>query len=314
MKNIITCVIVVACIISCTKPPINQNLPEGSMCVVPISLGGDYLEVSTSPLTKASNKTYYAFEIDSVQVNYLHIRDVCFCSTTYFPYAEGIFTDAKNLSLNLIAGHVYRIRCSIIVEQEDKLYRDGDKVFVPLADSDGALVGNSFVYSNKRTVTAYQDYGYMYTEGKPRNLYPLVDRYYGEIEIDTVKTASTINLDLERRNAGVRFMINPPAEGELTVSASCFDYEAILNPKSTSEDKTFVPALALDIDYAHIKVGVVWTREDSTKVDLSQERIILPNKTLTTLKIDVNERVGSSDLNLNIDDDAMDSGEEITIK
>lgn len=315
MKQFYILIILLSFFTSCSISEIELN--ENHFCTSKINLAGDYVDIASCPLTKGGEKKYYAFEVDSllIDVSYSKYRDPLY-DTTYIHYAGGIFEDIKNVNITLEKGHQYRIRCSIIEEREDHLFVENNYVYAPFVDSSGDKVeiNNFFIYGGEKDVFAYSTVGYINTEEKEFNFAAKVNRYYGEVIADVSEGIADITINMKRRNFGLHFIINPPKEGILKVSNTYSDPEFTyeLNSASSSIDVEYVYALGLINDSNIIKLDILWTRADNSIVDLSVGKVKLYNKTMTTLKVDVNDRIGSTDLDINYDSE-MDN-EEITIK
>ena len=125
---------------------------------------------------------------------------------------------------------------------------------------------------------------------------------------------SPISLEMERRNFGLHFLLTPPKEGVLKVYNTYGnpEYEYILDSNTSSIDEEYIYALDLKNDFEISKPQIIWTRADGEVVDLSLRTTKFYNKTMTTIKVDVNDRVGNSDIEINYDSEM--SQDEIIIK
>lgn len=319
MKNHIFFATVAAILaFSCTKEFMPQSQPEDGFTLAKISLGGDYVSISSDPLTKAETmNAYYAFEVDSLIVHtHTGIDETVWYDTTYFHYAEGLFDKdhINNLSVMLQNGHKYRIRCGIIKDQEDKLYVENGYVFEPFASAtysrgDKALITNSFVYGSEQTLWTDLDINCTFKIGTGQRVrFAKLDRYFGE----AFSEGGAITIDMERWNFGLHLLINPPMEGTLKVyhHYSSPEFEYTLTPSSNTVNEEHVFALGAGKNtytntqnFASIYLKVEWTRANGETLDLSPQTIRAYNKTMTTIKVDVNDRIGGSDININTNDE-----------
>lgn len=311
-------------IASCEKPVILQN--EDAQLNISLLLKGDYVAVSVSPLTKGDmSKTYYAFEIDSVRIDSLEWdryewqEPMYQYDTTYFHYAGGVFTDIKGINISLDKGHRYRIRCSIITDKEDELYVKDGYVYEPFVAPDynygvKAQINNAFIYGGEKKIYAYNPAPYIRTIDEEKKISAMVNRYYGEIITDVIDKDSPLLLEMERRNFGLHLLFTPPSEGVLTIFQNYgspeFTYK--LDSKSSSIDEEYVYALDLKNNHKILDIKIQWTRADGKIVDLSPGKTKFYNKTMTTIKVDVNERVGNSDIEINYN--STMTHDEISIK
>ena len=106
--------------VSCNRTEITEaESLDDDMIKVNISLGGDYVDITSRPLLSKSGsgqsgQAYYAFQIDSLRT--LNPRENDPFGTGWFPYsyADGLFDGdhISNLVVSLKKGHKYRIRCA----------------------------------------------------------------------------------------------------------------------------------------------------------------------------------------------------------
>lgn len=319
MKKSVICLICITFALSCTKSFVEIEQP---VTLSKILLKGDYVDLSVKPLTKSASSQYYAFEVHEVNIKkcYEPPGDYYWYDTTYVHYAGGVFDNIKNIAISLETGKKYCIRCSIIEDREEHLYVDGNRcVYEPFVSSGHgqgtkAQINNTFLYNEQQEVFAYSSASYIRTIEDETNFAARVNRFYGEVFTDVIADNTPIILKMERRNYGIHFVINPPQEGELkvyqTYTSPKFDY--VLNKESSSINKEYVYALDSKEQWSELDIKVKWTREDGSVVDLSPGKTKFYNKTMTTLKVDVNDRAGSSDIEINYDSEM--TKEEIVIK
>lgn len=299
MRRFILSVIFLAALMSCSKEIIHVQSND-NLIKTKIALKGDYVNISTSPLTKAYGQTYYAFEIDSLHITRYDGR-ITTIDTTYVPYAEGIFESIENLCVHLEKNRSYRIKCTIVRDREDELLVEDGYVSAPFTNSyinscKKVKINNLFIYGSNETLDLL-DTGVRHIQTSNGLIYNArMDAYFGETTTDLIQNNSEISIDLVRYNYGIHYIINPPTEGVLSVfskGVTELDYE--LNSSSST----------IDASYVYVGCGtrlieIKWTRNDGSVVDLSQE-IDFKRNTMTTLKIDVNGRVGGTDLDFNYD-------------
>lgn len=313
MKKSVILFMLFSFFISCEKCEIYSV--DGDSINIPISLKGDYVDISTTPLTKGEilNK-YYAFEIDSLNITVKkYPYGFVEYDTTYVHYAGGIFTDIKNVGVFLKPGHKYRIRCSIIEDREDKLLVEDGYAFRPFVEHGRVKINNAFVYGGEKMVVC--NVNEIYIDGMENNSAPKVNRYYGEVLVDEVNVCSAISINMERKNFGLHFLLTPPKEGVLKVfhTYGSPEFEYILDSESASVDEEYVYALDIVNIHKTLDIKIEWTKADGEIVDLSPGMTRFYNKTMTTIKVDVNDRVGNSDIEIKLDSD-MSEAEGIVIK
>lgn len=311
-RRIIALLVAIASLCACSKVggTLVDDLEDASL--VKITLAGDYVGITSEPLTRASEKNaYYAFEIDSLHIFNHYYSDYYYqLDTTYHHYAEGLFDrdHISDLSVSLQKGHKYRIRCCIIRSGVDELYVDSSRhVYEPFTGEafgygTKALITNSFVYGGQQqTLWAGLNINnwYRVNDGEKKRQAEL-DRYFGE----TISGGETIVLRMERLNCGIHLLFNAPKEGTLRIynvsDEPKFDFT--LKEGDATVDEEHICALQSSNASLQIKMYVIWTKKNGEVVDLSPGFISFQNKMMTTIKVDINDRVGNSDIHIETDD------------
>lgn len=308
MKKIILFFAVILCV-ACEKALVQSD----DYLNTRIALQGDYVQLESSPLTKsASNVKYYAFEIDEVTIYDEYYKGFLVRSdTTITHYASGLFTDIKNLNIKLKKEQKYRIRCSVIEDGADKLFVEDNCLYDPFVDDEitKAKITNEFIYREEKMVCAYVRHNSIHVEGIGKTSHAKVNRYYAEAFVD-IKDNTNISLNLTRYNYGLHFNLIPPTEGTLTVKSSNFDY--ILDSTYSFINECYVYALPIKAKQQVLDISVEWIKKDGEIVDLSIGKTTFYNKTMTTINVNVNDRVDGSDIDINYDSEM--SQDEIMIK
>lgn len=313
--------------VSCNRTEITEaESIDDDMIKVNISLGGDYVDITSRPLLSKSGsgqsgKAYYAFQIDSLRT--LNPRENDPFGTGWFPYsyADGLFDGdhISNLVVSLKKGHKYRIRCAIIIDQEDRLFVDGDNyVYEPFAPYDTkARIQNMFIYGKERSVWPEHITGYAIVNDNERVSWAKLDHYYGEAFTE----GEPVTIQMDRYNFGLDFIIVAPQEGSLHVSnwlTPSFSFD--LTPDSPTVRESHIYDIGLAMDQWNlivpnpsvpIKLIVEWTKANGEVVDLSTDSFQVPNKTIMTIKVDINERIGGSDIGIDMPENIMDHSEVV---
>jgi hypothetical protein len=136
----------------------------------------------------------------------------------------------SNLAVSLKKGHKYRIRCAIVIDQEDKLFVDGDNcVYEPFAPyGTKARIQNMFIYGKERSVWPEHITGYSIVNDNERVSWAKLDHYFGEAFTE----GEPVTIQMDRCNFGLDFIIVAPKEGLLHVSnwlTPSFSYELTLD-------------------------------------------------------------------------------------
>jgi hypothetical protein len=229
--------------------------------------------------------------------------------TTYHHYAEGLFDrdHISNLSVSLKKGYRYRIRCGIIRSGVDELYVDPTRhVYEPFTSESfgygpSALITNSFVYGQEPTVRTDLHINNVYrVNGGEKKRNAELDRYFGE----AFSEGEAIILMMERWNCGIHLLFIAPNEGTLRIyndyDEPMFDFT--LKEGDAPVDEEHICALPESKSGVSVKPGIIWTKKNGEVVDLSPGFIKVPFKMMTTIKVDINDRIGNSDIHIETDD------------
>ena len=163
-----------------------------------------------------------------------------------------------------------------------------------------AKITNEFVYGDEKVVCAYVNGNEINVESKGvTSTNARVNRYYAE-KIFDISDNTNISLDMTRYNFGLHLYLMPPTEGTLTVrGGSLFEY--VLDSNSPLVDESFVYALAINGQKEDVYILVNWEKNDGEVVDLSLGRTTVNNKTMTTINVNINDRIDGSNININYD-------------
>lgn len=162
--------------------PIN---PDDDMVEVSFNLGGDYVSVEETPMTRAfaeNAKTLYAVQIYEANI----INDMYFIDTLKSEsYAWGLFTDMKNARISLKKDKDYIVDALVLIEREDTIFcRDGHYGMPfgnSLYDSEykkQPKIYNRFIVSDEFIIGTDGQYT-SYTIGSGLQMAKM-DRYFGE--------------------------------------------------------------------------------------------------------------------------------------
>lgn len=201
----------------------NKDVP--TMRSMKLSFGGDYISESEESLMRAEDgNTFIGINVFRTALNSSNENEE--------KYAYGVFTNKDDISVDLMTGFSYRFEASILIEKEDKLFKNNNAYRNPfqISDGDHNLIKpagngdfketnfNKFIYSYLSTAqngallenskrdylcqlslgTAYADNG---GDDSPRYKYsfnPRVKRFYGTASIE-------LNPWVAQQNEEIRF-------------------------------------------------------------------------------------------------------------
>lgn len=299
-------------IISCSKvePDISDNVLSTKIII------NNVVSLYISELTKSNNgNIYYGFEIDSLHINkyYEPYFNDYICDTTYCHYAEGIFTDINNLIINLDANRQYCFKCTIIQDNIDYLYKEGNYVFDPFvavksSNLKQALITNEFIYNSEKTLDLENNSNTIRVNNGEYKWNAQVIRYFSKT-IDNHKrtTSEPIIFNMERRNFGLHIVANPPSEGQIHIYQNYGfpKYDYIINAGDSTFDKTCIYALDLINNFQTIYLKVEWIKDNGVVIDCSPDKFRAYNNTMTNIDIKLSQKTKSNEVYINYGNNSM---------
>lgn len=130
-----------------------SNSNEAGMTEVSLNLGGDFIDVYDSPLTRSAQRkklyavnVYYSQTADSVKLG--ENKDFTFPPEySYRPYAYGVFDKPETMKIKLSDKFVYKFECTVVREDLEELqtywtskYKIGEYYSYPFVKID-AIIG-----------------------------------------------------------------------------------------------------------------------------------------------------------------------------
>ena len=201
---------------ACQEKSITPDVPAQDQEVYTVQLGfGGEWDVTYEPLTRGKdNNDLYGIQVYSAPV------DENSTSTTWTPFAYGLYYDVSNVSISLLKGFKYKFEATMVVDGKTRVYRDGTGYYWPfnMNKSDNKEVLNTFIYSS--------DYCFIYIdEGRTWVVnngirtaaeHPNVDRYYGELEgyVPEESNNDKVKIHMKRTSFGAKFI----AQGKLATA------------------------------------------------------------------------------------------------
>lgn len=191
-----------------------------------LSLGGDYVEQSDEPLTRASEPNTY------VGIN-VTCKDKTLVDAPAENYAYGVFTSKDNITIDLISGYTYDFEATILRDGTDKYSHDSFNNYKsPFGYyPENNNTDNMEDYPTKKVGNFYYNYlndgiealGYLaelsigtakIKVGDNNNvpldakyMFPRVDRFYGTLtDVDPIKLAAssgTVDIELKYKCFGL---------------------------------------------------------------------------------------------------------------
>ena len=198
------------------------EVEAGKTYEVSLSLGGDYIDVSEIPLSRADEpKKYYAINVLCMKTDG--------SENSYSFYASGVFDNINDMKITLLGGYKYKFECTSATEGEEKFFTKNNYLYWPTIYDQVSISNiNKFnIPGNGNYVPEYNlKYGsLLYNITNYDNYYhdyPKMDRYYGEL-LDYVPTeGGTATISMKRCVFGVKIIINGVPDGTLGWSSPSY--------------------------------------------------------------------------------------------
>lgn len=205
-------------------------VPDGTLVDVNFNLGGEYVDITEEPLTRAGGETkkkYYAVNVLRSNID----------EADYSYIAYGVFDNLGDMHIALETGYEYKFECTTVQDDVDILATvetgSVEHYMLPfsLAKSETAFDGTKVSYYRVSNLNTFCSEAGNYlnglgtgkstvkssnADGREDLLYPRLVRYYGVLEgfNPTVATEATINL--KSATFGVKVVVEDMPGGTLT--------------------------------------------------------------------------------------------------
>lgn len=263
----------------------SENLDE-IMKTVTLQLCEEQVSITSSPLTRAVGDPVQA--IYGVNVYKANSKGA------YEKYAYGLFNDPDAISIVLKEGDKYKFECTVLRDDEDKVYHDGLNYKSPFlhGGTKTTLLENKFLRSTSENLDGLAR-GESHLDATTSTIYPRTYRYYGVLEDFDPASGDKIQINVNRAIFGIHFIITPPAEGSARIDylPDLFEkYFTVSSGDATYDHQSIYtfnhmePATALDFT-AESKMKITWTHADGT-IDTNTRNITIGHNMMTTVKID----------------------------
>lgn len=292
--------------------PVN---PDDEMVEVSFNLGGDYVSVEETPMTRAfaeNAKTLYA-----VQIYNSVLQEGGSLTVKGLPYAWGLFTDMRNARISLKKDVDYIVEALVLIEREDTIFNREGHYSSPFFD--GGLF--DYNYTQQPTVTEQFTVSSSFcigTDGKVTMdgistgiKMAKMDRYCGTKEFKA-GGGKSIAIDMDHFAFSFTYNVTPPLDGTIRVKLSKFGNRVIYEVKAGSNQKTEqiihnAPFKSENKDDSYdLGLIIEWERGSANLERHSKElEISVKRKKNYNININMNNRDNESDFELNMDNEAF---------
>lgn len=301
----------------------NNDVAEGNKeYVVSIGMGGEMVNITDAPLTKASGDDLYGFQV--------YVKKKGDESASYNYYAYGLFDDISDLSITLVDGYLYKFVATCVIDGKNKInkYYSSATGLILYYNPFGIYLLNKFVYDTSEDCPVLTNLS-EYTSDVV-NIQP--DRYYGEAVNFDPSLSENIDIEMLKCMTGMKLVVSKITEGELVISiydktysiaagdselevetvfemygfSSLWKYEKI-SPKQTYSIARWLKVThkhSYNIDEVVYNDYVTFTRNKQTLIKVN-----------TTTNSETEEPIeGSNKINISLEDAGeLQPGEEIII-
>ena len=205
---------------ACQEKNITPDVPAQDQEVYTVQLGfGGEWDITYEPLTRGNdNNDLYGIQVYSAPI------DENSTSTTWTPFAYGLYDDVSNVSISLLKGFKYKFEESMVVDGKNKLrlYSDGysSPLFKYGLNYSCLNVTNGFIYSSANYISDCNKGlcdGAAYLKGEPDSYnHPNTERYYGIFEgyVPEESSNDKVKIHMKRTSFGAKFI----AQGKLATA------------------------------------------------------------------------------------------------
>lgn len=295
--------------------PVN---PDDEMVEVSFNLGGDYVSIEETPMTRAfaeNAKTIYAVQIYEAKIiDHIHFIDTLKSES----YAWGLFTDMKNARISLKKDMHYIVEALVIIEREDTIFCREGHYGMPFGNSlydseykKQPKIYNRFIVSDEFTIGTDGQYtSNVIGSGLPM---AKMDRYFGE-KYFRIDNAGAIGIDMDRFAFSFTYNVTPPLDGTIRVKLPKFGNRVIYEVKAGSNQKTEqiihnAPFSSADKNGSlDLNLVIEWERGSTNLESYSKDlNITVKRKKNYNININMNDRDNESDFELNMDNEEFEN-------
>lgn len=204
---------------ACQEKSITPDVPAQDQEVYTVQLGfGGEWDVTYEPLTRGNdNNDLYAIQVYSAQI------DENSTSTTWTPFAYGLYDDVSNVSISLLKGFKYKFEAKMYVDGKNEIYwnKPGcySTPFSVKGSGNYAYLVNEFAYSVGLYFLSMNSGEAWQTDCRGKSYiyqHPSIESYYGVLE-DYVPEESNndkVKIHMKRTSFGAKFI----AQGKLATA------------------------------------------------------------------------------------------------
>ena len=296
---------------SCSNDQNTPTTEEQEFYTVKLGWGGEILDITEKPLSRAINVDLYGIQVYSTPN-----KDGG--NSSYNPYAYGLFDNPDSISINLLKGYKYKFVSTVVKNGKNRINWRGNGEYGNPFDCYGTTpsdikITNDFKYSASAYMTGLER-GNSWSDTEQTFVErPNLDRYYGELNDFIPAVNKTASISMKRASFGATFVaINSIAKnGVLEIQLANAPKMEIdfttgqLDEFGVKDIFTFyeVAAAFAKDDYTEtIPVTINWHRADGGTVPLGSHNITYKRNRNTTVTVLIKKADLDSKLGISIED------------
>jgi hypothetical protein len=309
LKSAILALLVCVGFVACENNS-SEVIEEPETYTVKLGWGGEILDVHQEPLSsRASGNDLYGIQVYSKSGE----------SSSWTPYAYGLFDDPNNISIKLLNDAKYKFVATMIKDGKNKVYKSFTEYSTPFVlsgTSDAKVELNNFIF-NVQDGLEYLRFGTTSMKTPNDSGYlghydcPNTDRYYGELS-DYVPNADNAKatIQMKRTAFGAKFI----AEGELA-NSGILEVQITDAPKMTlelteSDDVLFdiftfkevAAAWAAKGDYTEtVNVAINWISPENVVMPLGTHEVTFKRNTTTVVTVNIEQQSETAGIGFGFD-------------
>ena len=301
--------IVAGVMVACSQ---KGPMPNAEQEYYTISLGweGEILDVWYEPLRSNSTDDLYGIQV--YQAPDVELEEGK--STTWTPYALGVFDNADDITIQLLKGYKYKFVATMVVDGKKKLYNGGLN-YLPftLSHSNLILVKTNRFALAAEYLNAIENSTSKLKDGATYHR-PNTERFYGELE-DYIpgSNGDKVKIKMMRTSFGAKFIANSELikNGSLEVLMTDAPKMELFGGQ-ISDIFTFsdIKAAWADDEYTEtIAVTFNWIRTDSTTQSLGTHDVTYKRNATTVVRVNIKGEDENSVGGVGFEYDEADLGE-----
>lgn len=317
--GVLTTVLLSVNLASCSsEEEILPEVPQSAEKYVTVGLGcgGEILNISDSPLSRATGDDLYGIQVYSLEET--DTEDGTAYSESY--YAYGFFTSLDDVTIKLLEEQKYRFKVSVVIDA----FKNGD------TDWFGVPYYN---YCNNIGEFIYSASDYLHLSLRERRSKIMHDRFYGELDEYTPAENGNVTIDTKRVVYGAKYIAENLTEGSLTIQVTNTNeeelYTVTLTPSAPQDENIYTfeyiyyawkgnyistgtyddTTGKLIYEYTNYtsdgNLTINWTKADGSVTPLGTYTVTFKRNVMTTIRIKAEELTTSNGIVITKEEVAM---------